>query len=132
MRNITPDKRKAESVVESAERDMKFTLSLQVSDASGATIIRNIYESFRMLGDALLVMKGIKPHDHASQIKELVQLHVATERPIRVLENLKDLRHNINYHGYSPNESEVKDAIDIAKKLFKPLAAEVKNRVTRM
>jgi len=108
---------------------MDFTLSLEVTEEAGATIIRNIYEGFRMLGDALLVAKGIKSTDHIMPIKELLKLQVSTSRPIRLIEGLRQLRHNINYYGYSPKLVEVEDVISIAKSCFNPLLDGVLNQL---
>lgn len=121
VRYKRPDKKNALSIVSAAKRDMEFTLSLKPTEDAGATIIRNIYESFRMLGDALLVSKGIKSEDHIMPIKELLKLKVSASRPISLIENLRQLRHNINYYGYSPKLVEVEDVVSIAKSCFKPL-----------
>ena len=129
MRYKRPDKKNALSIVESSERDMKFTLSIEPTEVSGSTIVRNIYECFRMLGDALLVAKGIEAEDHITQIKELLKLKVATKRPINLIENLRRLRHNINYYGYKPTLIEVKDTISIAEECFKPLLNAVKKEI---
>ncbi len=128
-RSVKPDKKKAQSIVAGAERDMAFTLQLPISEDSAATIIRNIYESFRMLGDAMLVARGIKSEDHESQIRELISTEVKTQRPVGILRNLKTLRHNINYNGYLPTRADVDDAVDIARKLFKPLLIAVKKQI---
>lgn len=125
------DYKKAESIAAAAERDMGFTLKIVPSGESGATIIRNIYECFRMLGDALLVSRGLRSEDHTSQIRELVRLGIKTSRPVVVIENLKFLRHSINYRGYSPTLAEIEDSIDMAKKLFRPLLIEVKKKIRR-
>ncbi len=125
MRQKKPDKKNALSIVEAAKNDMEFTLSLKVTEASGSTIVRNIYECFRMLGDALLVARGIESTDHVMQIKELMGLKVSTMRPLGVLDNLRRLRHNINYNGYKPTIPEVKDAIKIAEGCFEPILREV-------
>jgi len=129
MRIKRPDKKNAESIVAAAERDIVFTLSLPISEEAGATIVRNIYESFRMLGDALLVAKGIESHDHVLPIKELLTMKAETKRPISLIENLRRLRHNINYYGYSPQVIEAEDAVSLAKACFKPLAAAVKKQI---
>lgn len=126
-----PDKKNALSIVSAAKRDMDFTLSLKPSEEAGATIVRNIYESFRMLGDALLVNKGIKSEDHIMPIKEVLTLRVSTSRPINLIENLRQLRHNINYYGYSPNLVEVEDIISIAKSCFKPLLNAVTDEINK-
>ena len=106
---------------------MKFTLNLKPTEESGATIIRNIYECFRMLGDALLVSKGIKSEDHIMPIQELIK--VKTNRPTNLIDNLRRLRHNINYYGYKPKLDEVKDVILIAENIFNPLINEIKKRL---
>ncbi len=116
-----PDLKNAISILEAAKSDFNFTLTLQVNESSATTIIRNIYECFRMLGDAILVIKGINSEDHLAPIKELSYLTVDTTRPINLVDNLRRLRHNINYYGYKPNPAEVEDAISFAKSCFQPL-----------
>jgi len=108
---------------------MRFTLSLKPTEESGSTIVRNIYECFRMLGGALLVIKGIEAEDHIAPIQELLKLQVPTERPIRLIDNLRKLRHQINYRGYRPSLAEVDDAISLAKNCFQPLLKEVQKRI---
>ncbi len=124
-----PDKKDALSIINSAKREVEFALSLPINRMSGSTIIKNIYESFRMLGDALLVLKGVESQDHMEPINELLKLNVKTSRPTGIIRNLRPLRHNINYYGYSPKEEEVKDIISIAKDCFNPLFDEVKKKI---
>ncbi len=118
MRFKRPDTKNALSIIESSKKTMDFTLTLNVNDASGMTIVRNIYECFRMLGDALLSMKGIKSEDHILPINELCTINIQSNRPISAVENLRRLRHNVNYYGYNPNLAEVEDAISLAKDCF--------------
>jgi len=125
IRYKRPDKKNALSIINAAKRDMEYTLSIQVTEKSGSTIIRNIYECFRMLGDALLVAKGIESEDHIMPVKELLKLKVVTSRPINLIDNLRKLRHNINYYGYSPNLIEIEDVISIAESCFSPLLESV-------
>ena len=129
MRNKRPDKKNALSIIEAAKMDMEFTLTLKPEEKSGPTIVRNIYESFRMLGDALLVAKGIESEDHIVPIKELLGIKVETGRPIYLINNLRTMRHNINYYGYKPNLIEVKDAISIAETCFLPLYKAVFKKI---
>jgi len=116
-----PDIAKAMSMAEAAAKDMAFVLSLPVTEAAGPTIVRGVYENFRLLGDALLVAKGIQTVEHTEMIGALMQLRVKTSRPLRVLDNLRKLRHDVNYRGYRPTLDEIEDAIAIAKSLFEPL-----------
>ena len=128
MKIKRPDRKNALSIIEAAERDLKFALSLPISNQSSATIIRNVYESFRMLGDAILVEEGIKSEDHIAPMKALLQIKVKVDRPLNLIDNLRRLRHNINYYGYKPKISEVENAISIAKALFNPLAKQIRGK----
>ena len=125
VRYKRPDKKNALSKVEASKRDMDFTLGLEVSESSGPTIVRNIYECFRMLGDALLAAKGITSSDHIVPIQELLKVKVNTTRPIGLIDNLRRMRHNINYNGYRPKLMEVEDTISLAKSCYEPLRKEV-------
>ena len=108
-----PDRKNAISIISSAEKEMRFTLSLPLKEEAGSTIIRNIYECFRKLGDALLIAEGIESRDHLEPIKALLKMQIKSDRPIGIIENLRQLRHNINYYGYVPKLDEVKDVIDL-------------------
>jgi len=129
MRYKRPDKKNALSLIKAAQEEMKFTRSLRLQEEAGSTIVRNIYESFRMLGDALLVAKGFQSEDHIAPIRELLKIQVTTSRPIQLIDNLRQLRHNINYYGYRPDLVEVKDVISIAESCFDPLVKQILQKI---
>ncbi len=118
MRYKVPDRKNALSIIESAKKTMDYTLTLKVDENSAVTITRNIYECFRALGDAILVSKGINSEDHVLPIREVSSLSIESTRPISLVENLRRLRHNINYYGYNPKIAEVSDTISLAKACF--------------
>lgn len=124
------DKKNALSIIAAAESELKYTLTLSVSDESAFNIIRNVYECFRMLGDARLVSKGIASQDHIEQVKELEEIPVKTERPVRLVDTLRKLRHNINYYGYIPSKLEAEDALSLAKACFYPLLEALKKELS--
>jgi hypothetical protein len=124
-----PDKKNALSIISAAERELRYTLKLQITEESAFNIIRNIYECFRMLGDARLVSKGSVSQDHIQQVKELETISVKTKRPIGLIDTLRRIRHNINYYGYMPSKAEAEDAISIAKTCFHPLLDSIKKEL---
>jgi len=130
MRYKRPDTKNALSIIEAAKKTMDYTLTLDVHDMAAITIARNIYECFRMLGDAILVKKGIHSEDHLLPIKEVSLLKIESKRPIAVVENLRLLRHNINYYGYNPSIAEVQDAISIAKECFYKAYKKIKQKLS--
>ncbi|MBI4454089.1 hypothetical protein HY636_05590 [Candidatus Woesearchaeota archaeon] len=129
MRIKRPDNKDALSIILESKRQMDFTLSLPVNEGSSFTIVRNIYECFRMLGDALLVSQGTEATDHLEPINALLKLNVDTPRPISTIDNLRRLRHNINYYGYHPSIAETNDAIDIANSCFWLLLDSIKKKI---
>lgn len=128
-RIIKPDFKRALSLIEAAKRDLDVALSLKLNENSSGTIIRNIYESFRMLGDALLFIKGVQSQDHIMPINELIKLKVNTLRPLNNLDNLRKLRHSINYYGYQATIYDAKDILDFAEKCFNKVYEEVKKKL---
>jgi len=123
------DKKNALSIVNAAEREMQFTLKQLITEESAFNVIRNIYESFRMLGDARLIAKGTVSQDHVEQIRELEAMQVETGRPIKLIDSLRKLRHNINYYGYIPTKAEAEDAVSIAHACFYPLLDTIKREL---
>jgi len=121
MREKKPDKKRALALLNAARNDIEFTLSLKITDESSPTIVRNIYESFRMLGEALLIAKGFESSVHQDALKELYNLNAEMERPVRIIENLKTIRDNINYRGYLATKKDANEAVSIAKDLFNPI-----------
>jgi len=120
------DKKNALSIISASKKQMIYTLKLISTDESAFNIIRNIYECFRMLGDALLVSEGKLLEDHIEQIKTLEKLGIQTTRPIKIVDSLRKMRHNINYYGYTPSKLEADDAISFAKECYNIVFEKVK------
>jgi uncharacterized protein (UPF0332 family) len=125
MRQRVPDIGKAKSLIASAKKDYEFTLTLKVNDNSANTIIRNIYECFRMLGEAILTTKGIDFTDHIECINELINIDIKSERPSQILDYLRKTRHRINYDGYIAKKEEAEEIISIGKDFFIKLYNEI-------
>jgi len=134
IRNRIPDKWKAKSILEAAQKEIVFIKTIPITEESAATVIRSIYECFRMLGDALLAILGKEAtgQDHHSEmISALFTLKVETKRPLQIIGNLKSTRNKINYQGYIPTKAEAQEAIDIANSCFTALYEEIKKEVDK-
>jgi hypothetical protein len=118
MREKFSDKKNALSLIESSKKDLEFTFTLKVSEDSANTIIRNVYESFRILGEALLIYRGISTSDHIEMINEIINLRINSSRPLNILDNLRRLRHNINYYAYRASKEEAQNILDFAKENY--------------
>ena len=129
MRIKFPDKKSALSLLSASENQMKFTFTIEPTDASAFTIIRNIYECFQMIGKAILLAEGKESEDHIESLKAIESLNVQTSRPLKVIENLRKIRHGINYYGYAPKKEEADDAIAFAKAVFNDILNASKNKI---
>lgn len=125
------DKKNAESIISASIKQMGYTLKLEPNDESAFNIIRNIYECFRMLGDALLVSKGLTSEDHVEQIIAIENLNLQTARPIRLIDNLRRMRHNINYYGFFPKKNDADDAISFVRSCFNQVVNAVKEEIEK-
>lgn len=131
QRQKHPDRKNALSILEASAKQMKYTLMLESNDDSAFNIIRNIYECFRMLGDALLAAQGKLSEDHIAQVKAIEALKVKTARPIGLVDSLRRMRHNINYYGYTPKKIEADDARAFAQDCFNPLLEVIKKELEK-
>ncbi len=128
----TPDKAKARGMVMAAELDMDFISRLPAETKSAQSIIRGIYENFRILGDALLTAQGFKAagiDHHTQMIDALVKLDIKTTRPLLLLNELKKIRHQINYNGYLPTEKDLKYVIELKESFWPNVLDEVKKQI---
>jgi len=125
MRFIRPDKNNAWSIILASKKQMKYTLTIVPTEDSAFSIIRNIYECFRMLGDAILISEGKKSEDHIEQLKALENVKVQTSRPVKLIDNMRKMRHGINYYGYIPSKAEAEDAVSFANSCYFQLVREI-------
>ncbi|MBI2574716.1 hypothetical protein HYV82_02415 [Candidatus Woesearchaeota archaeon] len=132
IRKKVPDIAKARSMIAAARIDMGFIESVPVSREASQSIIRGVYENFRILGDALLTAQGFEASGsdhHAEMIDAIVRLQIKTPRSLMLLHEIRKLRHRINYIGYIPSEEEAEYVLSIKKALWKPVLAEAEKLV---
>ena len=119
MRIKHPDKESALSLLSASEKQMKFTLTIHSTNESAFTIIRNIYECFQMIGKAILLSEGKISEDHIESIQAINSLQVKTKRPTQAIDNLRKIRHGINYYGYVPKKRKQMMQFPLQKKYSK-------------
>jgi len=131
IRRLKPDKAMARSMISAARDQMEVLDSLQLTSKAGPIIVREIYEQFRMLGDALLTAKGVSKgiDQHKSMIQALMGINTEASRSLLVLDTLRILRHKINYEGYVPTPDQVRNVVDIKKTFWKTLLKKVEEEV---
>ena len=60
---------------------------------------------------------------------ELQSIPVKTDRPVKLIDSLRKIRHNINYYGYIPSIAEAEDAISITKACYYQLLESIKKEI---
>jgi len=129
MRRVNPDKKKAESILEAADREMGYVLAQKMAPDAAATLVRGMYECFRAVGDALLVARGMEAKDHHPMIDEVLHLEVKTPQPIVVLDRLRRTRMNINYEGYFPSPAELQEFAQFSRDCWKTILAAARKKL---
>ena len=135
LRQKVPDKARIKSMLGIANIDMSFLLSLHVSSRSSITIIRGIYENFRLLGSALLLIHGkeaVGKGRHSVMLGELSTLPISENYLLSAIERLRNIRNWMNYNGYLPSHHEVQDAVGIATSSFSRLFSSVAEQLNRL
>jgi len=128
MRTKAPDKKSAVSLLIASENQMKYTLTITSTDLSAFTIIRNVYECFQMIGKAILLTEGKISEDHIESLKAIESLNLKLSRPLKIIDNLRQARHGINYYGYVPKKEEADEAIIFAKDVFNEILKAAKEK----
>lgn len=129
LRTVQPDKKRAASMIEAAEREMDYVVHQAMKAEAAATLVRAMYECFRMVGDALLLARGFEAKDHHVMIDEVLHMDVETPQPLVVLDRLRRTRMKINYEGYFPTKEELDDFHSFSRACWQPVLTAAKKRL---
>lgn len=129
---VSPDKKRALSLIESSENNAEVSLSIKLNDKTATTIFREIYESIRQLGDALWWTDGYNPQNHDVSMEILKELDFLTsEQKVKLnsLDRFKSIRHGANYKGFKVSIEQANEIIEfwnnIGKDILKHLTRKI-------
>ena len=134
IRKRFPDKPKALSMLNAAANNVEAIKLLEGNRIAGGLVVSAIYESFRMLGDALLTYEGFETSGndhHVEMIGRLLKLQINADRSLLVLDELRKKRNKVNYEGYAPTEDEINDIIAVKNLLWDSVFNEVKRLIEK-
>ena len=127
---ITPDLERAKNLLRQSE--------IRLEDASNkdqkkfsTLIIEAYYEIIKELLTALLVAEGIKVLDHIALIDYVREHHskILTEEEIRIIDELRKIRHKISYEGFSITEDYCNRRTPLAKTLIDKIKKIVEQKI---
>ncbi|HIH31195.1 TPA: hypothetical protein HA235_00660 [Candidatus Woesearchaeota archaeon] len=110
------DIERIKSILKSAQANAKVVANMALNDDSASVIFREIYESIRQLGDAMLWMNGYEPLNHEVSLDALRSLDIKNKILLNHLSRFKAIRNDINYRGFTASQSQAKEIIDFWKK----------------
>ncbi len=116
LRKREIDKERIKSIINSAQINASVILKIPLNDDSASIIYRELYESIRQLGDALLWKNGYEPLNHEVSMDVLKGLDIKNKILLNHLKRFKAIRNDINYRGFRASPTQAKEITDFWKK----------------
>jgi hypothetical protein len=107
-----PDKIRAKSLVEAAEKTMVTIGDIPISEETATIIFRETYECIRQLGDARWWLIGFKPKDHEVSMDILKEEKINYSTKLEKLDRFRKIRNDANYSGYLIPKSVAEEMIE--------------------
>lgn len=123
LRLRSPDKARARSLLEAAQKTAYFVCKIPLDEDSAGVVFRELYECLRQVGDAKMWLAGYEAVSHAASMAALEEDigHVDYMK----LDRLRAIRNNANYRGYRIGESNAQEMLVLWKKWGETLIAKL-------
>ena len=112
---VTPDKKKAESLLKQSKNNLLAVSMIEINDITAGTVISTSYESLRQVIEAICLMEGYKVYSHEAYTAYLLRLD---EKMARMFDRLRYLRNQVNYYGKNMSATAAKEALRDVRKLI--------------
>lgn len=129
IRKRTPDRPRAKSLIEAAEKTMAAVARIPLSDTTATIIYRETYEAIRQLGDARWWLKGYEPKDHEVSMEVLKEEKISQSAKLAKVDRFRSIRNNANYLGYDIPEAVAQEALDFWGDCGKEILANLKKEL---
>jgi hypothetical protein len=107
------------SLIETAELDLKFLERTKIDEYSARKIMSNYYDILRSLLEAITLKEGYKVYSHEAftfYLKEKGESEISLK-----FDRFRRKRNKINYYGESVSVDEVKEYSEEIKRIIKEL-----------
>lgn len=112
IRQRSPDRARAKSLVEAAEKTMCAISEMRLTDSNATILFRETYESIRQLGDARWWLRGYEPKDHEVSMEILKEEKISESNKLAKLDRFRAIRNDANYSGYSVPKAVAAEILD--------------------
>lgn len=116
---VTPDKEKAESLVETARDRIKFSLR-KLSEKNANYVFEGYYSSILEMMHAIVVLDGYKISNHIC-LGFYIRDALKNDELFRLFDDCRYKRNSLVYYGKRMDFETARDSIEKAKRLFKEL-----------
>ena len=102
VRKRSPDLRKVDSLIHSAEADAKAADSRPIDELQASLVFRAVYDAFRKLGDAWWWKNGfqLQKNWHELSLKALAEAPIQASYKLKDLDRFRRIRNDNEYDGY--------------------------------
>jgi hypothetical protein len=126
LRKREIDRERIKSIIRSAQVNSNVIIKIPLNDDSASIIFRELYESIRQLGDAMLWSNGYEPLNHEVSMDALRSLDIKNKILLNHLTRFKSIRNDINYRGFRASQTQAREIIDFWKKCCPEIIEKLK------
>lgn len=125
------DAEKINSMIRSAELNIKVIKNLSFNEESATVIFREAYESIRQLGDAYWWVLGYEPSNHEISLESLKELEIKDKLKLNHLPRFKQIRHDANYKGFKVTMAQSKEILEFWDSCSKDIIFIIKSKMNK-
>ncbi len=117
LRKRTIDTQRLNSLLSSAKDNSDYASSLEINEKSSTAIFKELYDCFRQLGDAKLLLLGYESQGKGSHEVsiEAIQEEKVDFLAFNNLDRFRRLRNDANYKGYKATVADAQDISNVWK-----------------
>lgn len=129
IRNRQKDIKEIQSMINSAEINIKVVKTIKINEETATLIFREMYESIRQLGEARWLILGYEPTNHEISLESLKELNVKEKIKLNSLDRFKKIRHDINYKGFRATVLQAEEILDFWDKCGEEILRILKKEI---
>lgn len=117
VREVSPDKQLAKSLVRIAKLRLKNLEPSPISDENSFSVVENCYEAIRELIDALMALRGFKSYSHEATVEFLREFYSVNigYSAVNKVDRYRRIRNDIKYKGLLTSKSEAEEILKNTK-----------------
>lgn len=129
IREITPKKSMAESLLKRAEDRLKSEKDRELDEENSFLALENIYEALREVLEADMAAEGYSSSDHVATLSYAEEKLGIEEKELNKLHRFRKLRNKSRYEAEEITMKEAKQIIEFAEDFVPAIQEEVEKKL---